>query len=67
MELSQHYLKDLIKIVLKTEVELANKIDQNIIGGFVIRVGDKQIDSSVKSSLNIAKKKLLNTSIEFNK
>jgi F-type H+-transporting ATPase subunit delta len=60
-------VKDLIKIVLKTEVELANKIDKNIIGGFIIRVGDKQIDSSVKSSLNITKKKLLNTSVEFNK
>lgn len=59
-------VKDFIKTSLKTDIELTNKIDQNIIAGFVIRVGDRQYDSSVKSNLNKIKKKLLNTSIDLN-
>ena len=35
---------------------IENKVDPNIIGGFILRVGDKQIDSSVKSKLNRLKK-----------
>jgi F-type H+-transporting ATPase subunit delta len=64
--LTYEKVRDLIKTVLKTEVDLTNRIDQNIIGGFIIRVGDRQIDSSVKSNLNKAKKKLLNASISAN-
>jgi F-type H+-transporting ATPase subunit delta len=59
-------VKKLIMEAMKTEIEINNKIDQNLIGGFVIRVGDKQYDSSVKSNLNKIKKKLLNTSIDLN-
>ena len=59
-------VKDLIKTALKTGIELTNKTDQNIIGGFVIRVGDRQYDSSVKSNLNKIKKKLLSISIDLN-
>lgn len=33
-------------------VELEEKIDPTLIGGFVLRVGDQQIDSSVKYNLN---------------
>lgn len=36
--------------------QIENKIDPEIIGGFVLRIGDKQIDSSVKSRLNRLKK-----------
>jgi F-type H+-transporting ATPase subunit delta len=32
-------------------IELEELIDPSLIGGFVLRVGDKQIDSSVKNSL----------------
>ena len=34
-----------------TEVELHEKVDPELIGGFVLRVGDKQIDDSVRTSL----------------
>jgi F-type H+-transporting ATPase subunit delta len=34
------------------KVELEEKIDPSLIGGFVLRVGDQQIDSSVKYNLN---------------
>jgi F-type H+-transporting ATPase subunit delta len=34
-----------------TEVELTEKVDPDLIGGFVLRVGDQQIDDSVRTSL----------------
>lgn len=36
--------------------EIENKVDPSLIGGFILRVGDKQIDSSVKSKLTRLKK-----------
>lgn len=35
----------------KEKVELIEKIDPNLIGGFVLRVNDKQLDESIKSKL----------------
>ena len=40
------------KISKKTQVELIEKVDASIIGGFVLNVGDRQIDTSIKSKLN---------------
>lgn len=34
-----------------TEVQLTEKVDPELIGGFVLRVGDNQIDDSVRTSL----------------
>ena len=34
-----------------TQVKLTEKIDPELIGGFVLRVGDQQIDDSVRTSL----------------
>ena len=33
-------------------IELHTKVDANLIGGFVLTVGDKQVDTSILSSLN---------------
>ncbi|PBQ32000.1 ATP synthase F1 subunit delta [Sphingobacteriaceae bacterium] len=52
---------DLIKSQLKGEVEIVEKIDANTIGGFIIRIGDKQIDKTVARQLSNLKKELLNT------
>ncbi|WP_339902521.1 ATP synthase F1 subunit delta [uncultured Cyclobacterium sp.] len=35
----------------KSKVNLIEKVDANLIGGFVLRVGDKQLDESIKSKL----------------
>ncbi len=43
---------------LGKEVELTEKIDKSIIGGFIIRVGDKQYDASVASRLSDVKQAL---------
>ncbi len=41
-------------------VELEEKIDERLIGGYVLRVGDRQIDASIRKSLNDLKLGLLN-------
>jgi F-type H+-transporting ATPase subunit delta len=45
------------KISGKTEIELVQKVDADLIGGFVLNVGDKQIDASIKSKLKTLKTK----------
>ena len=52
-----------INAALKTEIALNNKVDENIIGGLILQIGDKQFDASVRSDLEKIKRKLLNTSI----
>lgn len=60
-ELSDELVQD---IVNKAKVNLGenftykieNKVDPSLIGGFILRVGDKQIDTSVKSKLTRLKK-----------
>lgn len=39
-----------------TEVSLEKKIDPSIIGGFILRVGDKEINASVNSTLGELKR-----------
>lgn len=44
------------KIGADSSFSIENKVNPEIIGGFILRVGDKQIDSSVRSKLNRLKK-----------
>jgi F-type H+-transporting ATPase subunit delta len=39
------------KLSDKTQVEVEQKVDSSLIGGFVLNVGDKQIDASIKAKL----------------
>jgi F-type H+-transporting ATPase subunit delta len=41
-------------------VQLSEKIDERLIGGFVLRVGDRQIDASIRKRLSDLKLSLLN-------
>jgi F-type H+-transporting ATPase subunit delta len=43
---------NLVKGLGKNEVILEEKINKDIIGGFIIRVGDKQVDASILRKLN---------------
>jgi F-type H+-transporting ATPase subunit delta len=56
-------IKNIIRSVLKTEVELSNNVDNKILGGFILRVGDRQFDASVQTKLNKIKQKLVKTSV----
>jgi F-type H+-transporting ATPase subunit delta len=39
------------------EVTLNNSVDEDILGGFILRVGDQQYDASVSNQLNTLKRK----------
>ncbi|MDR0803371.1 ATP synthase F1 subunit delta [Fluviicola sp.] len=64
--ISAHRLDDKVKkeIVSKVQnftsgtVELTEKIDADLIGGFIVRMGDDQIDASVASQMNKLKQRL---------
>lgn len=45
------------KLSNKKQVELTTKIDANLIGGFILNVGDRQIDASIKNKLKSLKVK----------
>ena len=47
---------ELIKQTTKGEVELVEKVDKNLIGGFVLSIGDKQVDTSVARKLSELRK-----------
>ena len=53
-------MKDLLKGKFKSEIELSEEVNDKIIGGFILRIDDQQLDASVATSLNEIKKKLLN-------
>ncbi|HEY5823755.1 MAG TPA: ATP synthase F1 subunit delta [Cyclobacteriaceae bacterium] len=45
------------KISTKDKVELIEKTDKDMIGGFILNVGDRQIDTSIKNKLKALKVK----------
>jgi F-type H+-transporting ATPase subunit delta len=49
---------ELVKRETGSEVELIEKTDERLIGGFILRVEDTQIDASVSGKLNKVKRKL---------
>ncbi|MFD2724812.1 ATP synthase F1 subunit delta [Hyunsoonleella rubra] len=45
-----------VKELTSKTVELENIVDESIIGGFILRVGDKQYDASIANNLNKLKR-----------
>ncbi len=45
------------KLSDKKAVEIDEKVDQELIGGFILNVGDLQVDASIRSKLNALKLK----------
>ncbi|SKB64682.1 ATP synthase F1 subunit delta [Daejeonella lutea] len=57
--LSQENIKqieDVVKQSTKGEVILTSIVDPKLIGGFILKVGDKQFDTSISSKLNKLRK-----------
>ena len=52
----------LIKESLNSEIELIEKVDKDLIGGFILRVGDKQYDASIARDLRLMRQELIDTS-----
>lgn len=57
-------IKSVMEKELNTKVEISGKVDPEIIGGLILRVEDKQFDSSVTTQLKKIKQQLLETEIE---
>lgn len=47
----------------RTKVDLEEKVDKDILGGFILRIDDRQFDASVASKLKEIKKDLLETNL----
>lgn len=45
-----------VKELTSKTVELESVVDESIIGGFILRVGDKQFDASIQNKLNKLKR-----------
>lgn len=45
------------KLSDKKQVELKEKVDKELIGGFILNIGDRQIDASISSKLKTLKNK----------
>lgn len=41
------------------EIELVQKIDSNLLGGFVLKIDDKQLDATIASKLRALRKELI--------
>ncbi|SNY95063.1 ATP synthase F1 subunit delta [Flagellimonas pacifica] len=59
-DLEKKVLSEVTKIT-GNKVTIENKIDESIIGGFVLRVGDLQYDASVANKLNGLKREFTNS------
>ncbi|MFN8349148.1 MAG: ATP synthase F1 subunit delta [Spirosomataceae bacterium] len=63
MPLTADLRKQFTKVVADAtgkKVELEEKVDERLIGGYILKVGDRQVDASIKKQLNDLKLKLLN-------
>lgn len=62
MELKESQKKQIVDKLLETtgykEMEMHYEVDDTIIGGMVIRIGDRVVDSTIKSKLELLKKQL---------
>jgi F-type H+-transporting ATPase subunit delta len=54
-------ISDIISTIFKAKVEITEKIDPEIIGGFIVTVEGLQYDASISTKLNNIKKDLIGT------
>ena len=59
-ELEKKILKQIVQVTGKN-VTIESKVDESIIGGFVLRVGDLQYDASIANKLNNLKREFTNS------
>jgi F-type H+-transporting ATPase subunit delta len=57
-------IRRIVSEISEGEVEIEETVDPEIIGGVVIRVGDKQVDASVALRLETLKRELINKTYE---
>ena len=63
VKISAQISKDFENIISKAtgkKVELETSVDDSLLGGYILKVGDNQIDDSLKSKLNNLRRELKN-------
>lgn len=63
VELTDEIKKDFERIIADAtskKVELESKVDESLLGGYVLTIGDNQLDDSLKSKLNNLRRELKN-------
>ena len=55
----------LVKKMYNANVELTSIVDETIIGGYILRIDDKQLDTSISNKLKEINRELINTSFEY--
>lgn len=58
-EMKAKVLEKAKELVGNKTISLENKLDSNLLGGFVLRVGDVQVDASIATQLKKLKRSLL--------
>lgn len=58
--LREQFRAMVLKLTRGKSVELEEKIDSKLIGGYVLRVGDQQIDGSIRNRLNELRLQFMN-------
>jgi F-type H+-transporting ATPase subunit delta len=56
-------IKKLVQKNTNSEIELIEKIDKGLIGGFVLKIGDTSYDSSVSTRIRKVKRELVESKI----
>jgi F-type H+-transporting ATPase subunit delta len=57
-------VQQILEKEFKSKVELSQKVNPEIIGGFVLRIGDQQYDASILNQLKKIKEQLLQTELK---
>ncbi|WP_310604409.1 ATP synthase F1 subunit delta [Anaerosporobacter sp.] len=67
VELTKEQMEQVEQRLLQTtkynQVELSFMVDESLIGGLVIRIGDRVVDSSIRTKLQVLEKNLKNTAV----
>lgn len=65
-KISKEHITSLLKKILSKDIELKTSVNSELIGGFIARIDDLQIDASIKTKLNNIKKDLIKPINETN-
>ena len=57
-------IENKVKALTSKNVNLTNVVDQEIVGGFVLRVGDLQYNASFKDQIKKLEQEFLNITIQ---
>jgi F-type H+-transporting ATPase subunit delta len=60
IETSKKQLQQQLNVLFKANVQMTDETNPNLIGGFILRVGDQQYDASMSSKLKRIQKVMVN-------